>query len=135
MNAAARGLGDVDSTRPQSRAERRAEAARIHAEREAAEQAAVGEQERPTTLVEPSAPQIPTGPAIPTVPTIAIPMKKRGDKRPFSTQLRGETTARLAWLVAQGGVLTDVADAAITAYLDAAGVPRPGPDGNMPPNS
>ncbi|MFD3431326.1 hypothetical protein [Nocardia fluminea] len=144
MNAAARGLGDVDSTRPQpqSRAERRAEAARIHAE-QAAEQAAAVEQEQPATLAGPSAPQIPIGPAIgsgaPAIltgpPTIAIPMKKRGDKRPFSTQLRGETTARLAWLVAQGGVLTDVADAAITAYLDAAGVPRPGPDGTMPPTS
>ncbi|MBF6358438.1 hypothetical protein IU449_28485 [Nocardia higoensis] len=107
-----------------SRAARREEAARLKAEQDAADTA------RAATTA-PAAPQPSTDP-LPAAPTIAIPMKKRGDKRPFSTQLRVETTLRLAWLVEQGGVLTDTVDAAITAYLDAAGVPRPGPDGTMP---
>lgn len=127
MNAATRGLGEVDSTRPPTRAERRAAAAKV--------QSSAKPDTEPDTVA-PTAPaeQQATAPAAPVQagPAVSIPMKKRGDKRPFSTQLRGETTTRLAWLVEQGGVLTDTVDAAITAYLDAAGVPRPGPDGTMP---
>ncbi|MEU5410504.1 hypothetical protein [Nocardia asteroides] len=124
MNAAAKpGLGDLGSTRPLTREERRAEAARVRAEREAAEQ-----QTAPDPAPEPAAAPLPAA-----APSVTIPMKKRGiDKRPFSTQLRAETAARLAWLVEQGAVLTDTVDTAITTYLDAAGVPRPGPDGTMP---
>ncbi len=126
MNAAAAGL-PLPSSRPPSRAARREEAARLQAEQDAAA-AAAAEQET-ATAVAPAAPQPSTAPA---APTIAIPMKKRRDKKPFSTQLRGETVTRLTWLVEQGAVLTDTVDTAITAYLDAAGVPRPGPDGSMP---
>lgn len=128
MNAAAKpGLGDLESTRPLSREERRAQAARVRAEQEAAEQ----QQPDATVVDEP----VPTPVAPAATPSVKIPMKKRGDKKPFSTQLSTETTARLAWLVQQGGVLTDTVEAAIKAYLDAAGIPRPGPDGTMPTNS
>lgn len=123
MNAArATGL-PLDSSRPQSRAARREEAARLQAEQQAAEQQPVA------TVVDEPAPK----PVTPTAaPSVKIPMKKRADKRPFSTQLSSETTARLAWLVQQGGVLTDTIEAAVSTYLDAAGIPRPGPDGTMP---
>lgn len=127
MNAAAAkpGLGDLGSTRPLTREERRAEAARIRAEREAAEQQTAPAPE--------PAPEPAAAPPPAAAPTVKIPMKKRGiDKRPFSTQVRAETAVRLAWLVEQGAVLTDTVDTAITTYLDSAGVPRPGPDGKMP---
>ncbi|MBW0270053.1 hypothetical protein ATM97_02820 [Nocardia sp. MH4] len=130
MNAAKAAGLPLESSRPPSRAARREEAARLQAERDAAD-AAREAASATTPAAVPAATQPSTDPA-PAAPTVAIPMKKRGDKRPFSTQLRAETTTRLAWLVEQGGVLTDTVDAAITAYLDAAGVPRPGPDGTMP---
>ncbi|MFF0547224.1 hypothetical protein ACWEQ0_23830 [Nocardia thailandica] len=56
-------------------------------------------------------------------------------KRPFSTQLQTSTLARLDWIVAQGYTLTDTVDAAINAYLDAAGVPAPDAEGRMPDTS
>lgn len=129
MNAAARGLGEVDSTRPLSRAERRAAAAKVK-----------GSANTDTELDAAAAPDgthQDTAPAAPVHagPSVSIPLRRKADKRPFSTQLRGETVTRLAWLVEQGGVLTETVDAAITAYLDAAGVPRPGPDGTMPKDS
>lgn len=61
--------------------------------------------------------------------------RRRGSKRPFSTQLESTTLARLDWVVSQGYVLTDTVDAAINAYLDAAGVPRPDSEGHMPDTS
>lgn len=42
---------------------------------------------------------------------------------------------RLDWIVSQGYTLTDITDAAITAYLDSVGVPRPDADGHMPDSS
>ncbi|WKG13571.1 hypothetical protein QX204_34365 (plasmid) [Nocardia sp. PE-7] len=66
---------------------------------------------------------------------IALPPRRsrRGPaKRPFSTQLQASTMARLDWIVSQGYALTDITDAAITAYLDAAGVPVPDSEGRMP---
>lgn len=68
-------------------------------------------------------------------PKIDLPPRRsrRGPaKRPFSTQLQPTTLARLDWVSAQGFVLTDTVDAAINAYLDAAGVPRPDAEGRMP---
>jgi hypothetical protein len=125
MNAArATGL-PLDNSRPQSRAARREEAARLQAEQQAAEQETA---QQPSVVNEPA--PTPTAPA-PT-PRVKIPMKKRADKRPFSTQLSSETTTRLAWLVQQGGVLTDTIEAAVSTYLDTAGIPRPSPDGTMP---
>ncbi|MBF6411451.1 hypothetical protein [Nocardia farcinica] len=58
--------------------------------------------------------------------------RRQRSKGPFSTQLQLTTLARLDWVVRQGYVLTDTVDAAINAYLDAAGVPRPDADGRMP---
>ncbi|MFJ2839995.1 hypothetical protein ACIO52_31935 [Nocardia sp. NPDC087230] len=66
---------------------------------------------------------------------IALPLRRgrRGPaKRPFSTQLQVSTIARLEWIVTQGFVLTETVDAAINAYLDAAGVPAPDNEGRMP---
>ncbi|MFF0546853.1 hypothetical protein ACFYTF_28855 [Nocardia thailandica] len=66
---------------------------------------------------------------------ISLPPRRgrRGPvKRPFSTQLQTSTIARLDWIVAQGYTLTDTVDAAINAYLDAAGVPAPDTEGRMP---
>ncbi|MGV9823375.1 hypothetical protein [Nocardia xishanensis] len=66
---------------------------------------------------------------------IALPPRRsrRGPaKRPFSTQLQISTLARLDWIVREGYVLTDTVDAAINAYLDAAGVPTPDAEGHMP---
>ncbi|MFI8978473.1 hypothetical protein ACIGO9_36725 [Nocardia asteroides] len=134
MNARATGL-PLDSSRPPSRAARREEAARLKGgqavKQEPGAARRIPDEPQPSTTS--VAPERSSAPA--AAPTVAIPMKKkRGDKRPFSTQLRAETVARLAWLVEQGAVLTDTVDTAITTYLDAAGVPRPGPDGTMPTN-
>ena len=135
MNARAAGL-PLDSSRPQSRAARREAAARLQAEQEAAVEQEPAAAPTPTATELPARPELPTsGTTTRQPPTITIPMKKRSDKRPFSTQLSSETTARLAWLVQQGGVLTDTIEAAVSTYLDAAGIPRPGPDGTMPTNS
>lgn len=68
-------------------------------------------------------------------PKVALPPRRtlRGrSKGPFSTQLRLTTLARLDWIVRHGYVLTDTVDAAINAYLDAAGIPAPDADGRMP---
>ncbi|MEV0048473.1 hypothetical protein AB0H60_34095 [Nocardia rhamnosiphila] len=62
----------------------------------------------------------------PEPPKVSLPprrSRRASSKRPFSTQLRSSTLGRLDWLVSQGYVLTDTVDAAINAYLDAAGVP------------
>jgi hypothetical protein len=119
MNAAARGLGDLDSTRPQSRAERRAEAARIHAEQQQRSDDAANE---PPTDESPAR----------TVPPVTLPTKAKKAKRPFSTQLPATTIDRLDWAQRHGAPLTDTVDAAITMYLDAAGVPTPDANGKMP---
>lgn len=62
----------------------------------------------------------------PEPPKVSLPprrSRRATSKRPFSTQLRPSTVGRLDWIVSQGYVLTDTVDAAINAYLDAAGVP------------
>ncbi|VFA96142.1 Uncharacterised protein [Nocardia farcinica] len=121
MNAArATGLNLPSSSRPQHRGDLREAAARV----------------RPSTTTDttPAAAQPEPAPATTpaAAPAVSIPLKRKKNKRPFSTQISAETSARLDWLIKQGAVLTDTVDAAITAYLDAAGVPRPGPDGSMP---
>lgn len=69
-------------------------------------------------------------------PTVLLPVRHtraKSEKRPFSTQLRRDTLARLDWIIQRGYVLTDTVDAAVNTYLDAAGVPRPDNSGEMPP--
>lgn len=71
----------------------------------------------------------------PEPPKVALtPRRARRTRRkgPFSTQLQLSTLARLDWVVQHGYVLTDTVDAAINAYLDAAGVPVPDTEGRMP---
>lgn len=60
--------------------------------------------------------------------------RAKSEKRSFSTQLRRDTLLRLDWVMKHGFVLTDTVDAAVNAYLDAAGVPHPGIDGAIPPD-
>ncbi|MFD9615335.1 hypothetical protein ACFWWS_38875 [Streptomyces sp. NPDC059083] len=60
--------------------------------------------------------------------------RAKSEKRSFSTQLRRDTLLRLDWVMKHGFVLTETVDAAVNAYLDAAGVPYPGMDGAMPPD-
>lgn len=54
---------------------------------------------------------------------LALPARRQQSKRPFSTQLRPETLTRLEWIRRAGYVINDTVDAALNAYLDAAGVP------------
>ncbi|MFI7531488.1 hypothetical protein [Nocardia salmonicida] len=146
MNASAPGI-NMPSTRPQSRAERRAEAERIRAEQEtaAAEAPDVVEdaveptqdpepEPKPvTTAARPPRPKgkdnntVPTPPA----PTVSLPMKARTSKRPFATQVQASTLGRLEWARRQGAILTDTVDAAINSYLDAAGVPQADENGDI----
>ena len=131
MSAAATpGLGDLQSTKPMSRAERRAQAARVHAEPkpQQAEPAGLGSTDTEPRSAAASA--VPTAPA--PAPAVVLPIKTKKTKRPFSTQLRAETIARLDWAQRHGAALTDTVDAAVNAYLNAAGVPHPGANGDMP---
>lgn len=64
-----------------------------------------------------------------------LPMKKKLGKRPFATQIRPSTLGRLEWIRRHGYVLTDTVDAAINAYLDAAGVPPADEHGNVADHS
>ncbi|MFD4444399.1 hypothetical protein ACFWPK_31950 [Nocardia sp. NPDC058519] len=145
MNAASTPGINMPSTRPQSRAERRAEAERIRAEQEtaAAEAPDVAEdaveplqapEPKPvTTAARPPRPKgkdnntVPTPPA----PTVNLPMKARTSKRPFATQVQASTLGRLEWARRQGAILTDTVDAAINSYLDAAGVPQADESGDI----
>ncbi|MEU8901766.1 hypothetical protein AB0C65_38290 [Nocardia sp. NPDC048505] len=123
MNAAHKpGLGNVSSTRPQSRAERRAEAERLRVE-----------QEQDTTGSSDTAPaaELPAAAPADTTRAVQLPLKRAKKKVPIATQIRRETETRIEWAQAQGAALTDLVDAALTAYLDAAGVPQPGPDGTI----
>ena len=146
MNASTPGI-NVPSTKPKTRAERRAEAERIRAEQEAATanttEAAVVDLDEPPTPNVPE-PQVTaeesttpsrkedTVPAPRTPPAVQLPMKVRPTKRPFATQVQASTLGRLEWVRRRGGVITDTVDAAINAYLDAAGVPPADEHGNVP---
>ncbi|MEU4843123.1 hypothetical protein [Nocardia testacea] len=107
MSGAA-GYQNIGPTRPMTRAERRAEDARIRAEQERSE------TEAP--------PQTPTPTATPATPTITLQARPPA-KRPFSTQLTPRTLARLEWLRARGYIINDTVDTAINTYLNAAGIP------------
>ncbi|MEU4345348.1 hypothetical protein AB0H00_29540 [Nocardia sp. NPDC023852] len=135
MNASTPGIS-VPSTKAPSRAERRAEAERIRHEQASP---AVPETAKSTPAPDPAAVTAESpGPAgkdktIPTPPppTVQLPMKARHNKRPLATQVQASTLGRLEWVRRQGAVLTDTVDAAINAYLDAAGVPHADENGNI----
>jgi len=134
MNAAAKPTGlQVGSTRPLSRAERRAQAARVTAD----ETPAVNET---STEHEPQNSEIPAAPVVapagegttqPAEP-VRLKARQRKVKSPFATQLHAGTLARLEWIKARGYVITDTVDDAINSYLDDAGIPRPDRNDRMP---
>jgi len=138
MNAASKPTGlQVGSPRPLSRAERRAQAARVTAD------------DTPTTATEPPAPapaepepqdaEIPPAPVVtdgeekaqPTEP-VRLKARQRKVKSPFATQLHAGTLARLEWIRTRGYVITDTVDDAINRYLDDAGIPKPDRNDRMP---
>jgi hypothetical protein len=136
MNAAAKPTGlQVGSTRPLSRADRRANAARVRADEDDIE-TPVSNQTPPLAQNPPPANDDPVPPPPPTPPAAAPPetqsakpvqlrARERKAKSPFATQLHAGTLARLEWIKARGFVITDTVDTAINTYLDAAGIPRP----------
>ena len=126
MNASKPGLGAVGSTRPLSRAERRAQAAQVQADPDINENPTA---ENTATTTEPE--KTITTPIAPPA-TIQLPKKAEAKKQQFGTQLYGATIARLDYIKRHGHAITDVTDSAINDYLDRAGVPRPDNNGNMP---
>ncbi|MGK2870520.1 hypothetical protein CRM90_27620 [Mycobacterium sp. ENV421] len=141
MNAASKPSGlEVGSTKPLSRAERRAQAARVQAEETPAAPApapAAEAEPRPDDET-PSAPEAAPAPAPgqdhESVEPAAVRLKprQRKAKNPFATQLHSGTLARLEWIKARGYVITDTVDDAINTYLDGAGIPRPDHNDRMP---
>lgn len=143
MNAASKPSGlEVGSTRPLSRAERRAQAARVQAEETPAAPApapatapAAEAEPRPDDET-PSAPEAAPAPGQDheSVEPAAVRLKprQRKAKNPFATQLHSGTLARLEWIKARGYVITDTVDDAINTYLDGAGIPRPDHNDRMP---
>ncbi|MCV7008037.1 MULTISPECIES: hypothetical protein [Mycobacterium] len=129
MNAKPSGL-QLGSTRPLSRAERRAEAARVKAEETSA---------TPAATVSRSDDEIPPAPVVTpdqrneaAEPPVRLKARQRKAKSPFATQLHSGTLARLEWIKARGYAITDTVDDAINTYLDGAGIPRPDHNDRMP---
>ncbi|CPS55437.1 hypothetical protein PP568_25265 [Mycobacteroides abscessus] len=135
MNAASKPTGlQVGSTRPLSRAERRAQAARV-----TADDTTTGD-ETPTES-QPRNAEIPAAPVVVSPspggeekaqPAGPVQLKTRQRKSPFATQLHAGTLARLEWIKAHGYVITDTVDEAINRYLDDAGIPKPDRNDRMP---
>ena len=138
MNAASKPSGlEVGSTRPLSRAERRAQAARVQAEETPAEPAAEPGAAPQPDDGNPSAPAV--APPTPSQDresaepaAVRLKPRQRKAKNPFATQLHSGTLARLEWIKARGYVITDTVDDAINTYLDGAGIPRPDHNDRMP---
>ena len=137
MNAASKPSGlEVGSTRPLSRAERRAQAARVQPEETPVAPAAEADSSPLPDDETPSAPES----AAPTPsqdhqsaePAVRLKPRQRKAKNPFATQLHSGTLARLEWIKARGYVITDTVDDAINTYLDGAGIPRPDHNDRMP---
>ena len=134
MNAAAKPTGlQVGSTRPLSRAERRAQAARVTAD-ETPDAPETSTEHEPPSSETPPAPVVTPPGETPTQPAEAPRLKarQRKVKSPFATQLHAGTLARLEWIKARGYVITDTVDDAINSYLDDAGIPRPDHNDRMP---
>lgn len=137
MNAASKPSGlEVGSTRPLSRAERRAQAARVKAEdTPAAPTVEAGASPQPDDET-PSAPAAGASTSNQdhelAKPAVRLKPRQRKAKNPFATQLHSGTLARLEWIKARGYVITDTVDDAINTYLDDAGIPRPDHNDRMP---
>ncbi|KQH80031.1 MULTISPECIES: hypothetical protein [Mycobacteriaceae] len=135
MNAASKPSGlEVGSTRPLSRAERRAQAARVQPEEALAALAVeAGAAPQPADRTLPSTPAAPSQDHESAEPTaVRLKPRQRKAKNPFATQLHSGTLARLEWIKARGYVITDTVDDAINTYLDGAGIPRPDHNDRMP---
>lgn len=133
MNAASKPAGlQVGSTRPLSRAERRAQAARVTADDTPTQTPTPAESE-PQDAEIPPAPAVTDGgeKAHPTEP-VRLKARQRKVKSPFATQLHAGTLARLEWIKTRGYVITDTVDDAINRYLDDAGIPKPDRNDRMP---
>ncbi|MBY0390045.1 MAG: hypothetical protein K2X56_18640 [Mycobacterium pseudokansasii] len=131
MNAAKPSGLEIGSTRPLSRAERRAEAARVKADEAPPEPAPVSpplqdDDVPPAPMVTPD-----QGNEAPE-PPVRLKARQRKAKNPFATQLHSGTLARLEWIKARGYAITDTVDEAINTYLDKAGIPRPDHNDRMP---
>ncbi|APD84590.1 hypothetical protein AN931_23295 [Mycobacterium intracellulare subsp. chimaera] len=131
MNAAKPSGLQVGSTRPLSRAERRAEAARVKADEAPPEPATVSPP--------PQDDDVPPAPVVTpdernevAEPPVRLKARQRKAKNPFATQLHSGTLARLEWIKARGYAITDTVDEAINTYLDNAGIPRPDHNDRMP---
>ena len=136
MNAAAKATGlEVGSTRPLSRAERRAQAARVKADDTPVDETSTEHEHEPASSEIPTAPAVtpPAGEGAqqPAEP-VRLKARQRKVKSPFATQLHAGTLARLEWIKARGYVITDTVDDAINSYLDNAGIPRPDHNDRMP---
>ncbi|MGY2025973.1 hypothetical protein [Nocardia gipuzkoensis] len=118
---------DVPSTRPTSRRARREQAGRVNPEQAGVEPAEQNEAPATGEVAEREEKTV----SAPAKPQVTIARPQRPPKRPFATQLRRSTFARLEWLRANGYRITDVADDAITAYLDANNVPDADDDGHI----
>lgn len=137
MNAASKPSGlEVGSTRPLSRAERRAQAARVQPEETPAAPAVEADTSPQPDDETPSAPSAaaptPTQDHESAEPAVRLKPRQRKAKNPFATQLHSGTLARLEWIKARGYVITDTVDDAINTYLDGAGIPRPDHNDRMP---
>ena len=138
MNAASKPSGlEVGSTKPLSRAERRAQAARVQPEETPAAPAVeVGTSPHPDDKTPPplpaSAAPTPDQSHVSAESPVRLKPRQRKAKNPFATQLHSGTLARLEWIKARGYVITDTVDDAINTYLDGAGIPRPDHNDRMP---
>ncbi|KWX19545.1 hypothetical protein AFM11_35230 [Mycolicibacterium wolinskyi] len=135
MNAASKPTGlQVGSTRPLSRAERRAQAARVTADETTADETAPAAPEPQNTDTQPAPVVTPPGSEQEAQPAEPVRLKarQRKVKSPFATQLHAGTLARLEWIKAHGYVITDTVDEAINRYLDDAGIPKPDRNDRMP---
>ncbi|ORB82248.1 hypothetical protein B1T44_29475 [Mycobacterium persicum] len=136
MNAAKPSGLQIGSTRPLSRAERRAEAARVKADEAppapAAEPAAVSRPPQDDDVPPPAAVVTRDHGDEAPEPPVRLKARQRKAKNPFATQLHSGTLARLEWIKARGYAITDTVDEAINSYLDKAGIPRPDQHDRMP---
>jgi hypothetical protein len=135
MNAASKPSGlEVGSTRPLSRAERRAQAARVQPEETPVAPAAeAGASPQPDDKAPSAAVPAPSKDHESAEPAaVRLKPRQRKAKNPFATQLHSGTLARLEWIKARGYVITDTVDDAINTYLDGAGIPRPDHNDRMP---
>lgn len=132
MNAAKPSGLQIGSTRPLSRAERRAEAARVKADDASPEPTAISRPHHDDDVPPPAGVVTPDHGYEAPEPPVRLKARQRKAKNPFATQLHSGTLARLDWIKARGYAITDTVDEAINSYLDNAGIPRPDHHDRMP---